>query len=778
MENFSKNTGSLRRYEFGAHTRIAPLTTMKPPGPFIPHCVFSILMLLFPFTTISQTFPPGFTPVQVVTGMAKPAAMTFTPDGRILVTEQGGTVRVIKDGTLLPDPMIKLQVNSRGEGGLVGITVDPDFITNQYIYLYYTLPNGSHNRISRFTCNGNVAATSSEKIILELDPRTASIHNGGAMRFKEGKLYVSIGDNATGANAQNLDTYHGKVIRINPDGTAPADNPYPSGSEQRRRVWSYGLRNPFTFDIQPGTGTIFVNDVGLEKWEEINDATLPGKNYGWPLAEGNSTNPAFTNAVYAYAHGRNDAFGCAITGGTFFNPVQSDYPSVYTGRYFFQDYCSQWIRMLVFSGASVTVENFATDIGEDALYLSTGIDGNLYYLVRSTGSLYKVIYSSGDAPAILKHPEPVSVSLGQPASFSVTASGKAPLTYQWQKNGADISGASMATFTIVQATASDTGNYRVRVSNTSGSVVSNTARLTVTSNRLPVAQIITPAAGTLYRAGDEIMFSGDATDAEDGILPASRFTWFADFHHDTHRHDGPPVASGTRSGSFTVPVRGETSDNVWYRLYLVVTDSQGASDTAYRDIHPRKSTFTLVSQPEGLQVSLDGLPVNTPLAVVGVERLERTIGVVTPQVVDGKTYIFSAWLHGGAESQVISTPLEDTSYTAVYEEEVTGGDTVVTGLAPDPQEIKNNGVVSLFPNPAKEGTATLTISYEGAPGQAGKAIVYIVNVTGQVIFSKIITCEDNCKRISVDLGRRLPSGVYAINAVIAQKQFTRRWLVR
>jgi glucose/arabinose dehydrogenase len=97
---------------------------------------------------------------------------------------------------------------------------------------------------------------------------------------KDGKLYVAIGENANGSHAQNLDTYHGKFLRINKDGSVPDGNPFVTGSEQKKRVWSYGLRNPYTFSIQDGTGRIFINDVGQVTWEEINDATEGGLNFG------------------------------------------------------------------------------------------------------------------------------------------------------------------------------------------------------------------------------------------------------------------------------------------------------------------------------------------------------------------------------------------------------------------------------------------------------------------------------------------------------------------
>jgi len=634
---------------------------------------FVCMLLLFvcwlgSMPAICQTFPTGFSRVQVASGISSPTVMAFAPDGRIFVAQQNGALRVIKNGALLATPFLQLTVNSSGERGLIGVALDPNFATNQYVYVYYTLPDGSRNRISRFTGNGDVVVAGSEVVVLNLDPlSSATNHNGGAMHFKNGLLYVAIGENANGANAQNLDTYHGKILRINPNGSVPAGNPFTTGSEQRRRVWAYGLRNPYTFDVQPGTGRIFVNDVGQSTWEEINDATTGGLNFGWPTAEGTSSNTNFTNPVFSYPHGSGDGRGCAITGGVFFNPSATNYPAQYTGRYFFQDLCNRWINVLDLSTATPTRSAFATGLGGDALSIDVGPDGNLYYLERSTGAIYRVIYTVNSAPAIVTQPASQTVAAGQPVTFSVTATGTAPLSYQWQRNTVSIGGATGASYTIPSVQASDAGSYRVIVSNSAGSVTSAAATLTVTSfNAPPVAQIITPAAGTLFSGGETISFSGNATDSEDGTLPASAFTWLVHFHHDTHHHDGPPVASGTKSGSFVIPTSGEVSDNVWYRLYLIVTDAGGLRDTVYRDILPRKSTISLATQPAGLQVTLDGQPVTTPLSDLSVEGMQRAIGAVSPQTFNGQTYEFDRWLHGGAATQTISTPVNDVTYTAVY----------------------------------------------------------------------------------------------------------------
>ena len=632
--------------------------------------VKSIVLLTFyffnSFTSIwSQTYPAGFQQVLVANGISNPTVMAFAPDGRLFVAQQTGALRIIENGVLLSTPAITLSVNASGERGLLGIAFDPDFNNNHFIYLYYTLSSAANNRISRFTVSGNTIAPASESVVLNLDPLSgATNHNGGTIQFgPDGKLYVGVGENANTLHSQNLDTYHGKILRINPDGSVPAGNPFTGTSAQRQRVWEYGMRNPYTLTIQPGTGRIFVNDVGQNTWEEVNDCTVGGLNYGWPTAEGNSSNPAFTNPVYAYAHGGGIGFGCAITGGTFFNPSSTNYPPEYIGRYFFHDFCNNWIDMLTLSGSTATRSNFASAIAGSPVGMATGPDGNIYFLSRANNAVYKIVYTVTTAPVITNHPQSVTVSEGNPASFSVTASGSQPLSYQWRKNTVNIGGATNSTYTIPAVTPGDAANYSVVVSNSAGNVTSNNAVLTVTqANQLPAASINTPIAGATYAGGDVINFSGSGTDPEDGTLPASAFEWYVMFHHDAHTHPGPTAADGVTNGTFSIPNSGETSASVFYRLYLVVTDAQGGKDTSFTDILPRTSTITLNTNPQGLQVTLDGQPFAAPLTVTSVEGILRTIGAPSPQGI----YTFSNWSHGGNTTQTFATPTNDVTYTANF----------------------------------------------------------------------------------------------------------------
>jgi glucose/arabinose dehydrogenase len=254
----------------------------------------------------AATLPAGFTETQVATGLAAPTAMAFAPDGRLFVAEQGGRLRVIKNGALLSAPFVSLTVDSAGERGLLGVAFDPSFASNQYVYVYYTTATSPvHNRVSRFTAVGDVAAPGSEVVVLELDNlSTATNHNGGAIHFgPDGALYVAVGDNGNGSNAQTLSNRLGKMLRINRDGTIPTTNPfYSTATGANRAIWALGLRNPFTFTFQPGSSRLFINDVGEATWEEIDDG-VAGANYGWPVTEGPTSDPRFRSPIYWYGHG-------------------------------------------------------------------------------------------------------------------------------------------------------------------------------------------------------------------------------------------------------------------------------------------------------------------------------------------------------------------------------------------------------------------------------------------------------------------------------------------
>ena len=341
----------------------------------------------------TRVVPAGFTRNEAwITGLSSATAFVQAPlpDGRIFAAQQGGDLRVVKNGVLLTPPMLSVTVDSSGERGLIGVTLHPNFASNGFVYVYYTTAeNGTHNRVSRFTATGDTAG--SEVKIIDLPAlTTATNHNGGAMHFGiDGKLYVAVGDNANSANAPLLTSVFGKMLRFNDDGTIPADSPFfGTQSGQNRAIWAYGLRNPFTFAVQPVTGRIHINDVGQNTWEEIN-LGVQGANYGWPASEGpDNVTAGVTGPLFTYKHssaspagsGAGGFFtGFAIAGGTFY-PDAAPFPSGYRNSYYFADYVSQFIGR--YDWVNNATYAFATVSGSP-VDLLTGADGALYLLTRS-----------------------------------------------------------------------------------------------------------------------------------------------------------------------------------------------------------------------------------------------------------------------------------------------------------------------------------------------------------------------------------------------------------
>jgi glucose/arabinose dehydrogenase len=244
-----------------------------------------LICLLCALPAVAAEVPEGFTVTQVATGMTSVTRMALLPDGRILVCEQSGKLRVIENGVLRSTPYLTIDTDSFSEHGLLGIALDPAFDTNNFFYLYYTAKTPNiHNRVSRFTAGATIADPATEVVLFDMDESTGPLgwHQGGNIGFgNDGKLYVAVGDDRNGANSQSFTTLFGKILRINSDGSIPSDNPFfATLSGKYRAIWALGLRNPYTFAFSQ-QGQMFINDVGEETWEEIN-VGVRGGNYGWP----------------------------------------------------------------------------------------------------------------------------------------------------------------------------------------------------------------------------------------------------------------------------------------------------------------------------------------------------------------------------------------------------------------------------------------------------------------------------------------------------------------
>jgi glucose/arabinose dehydrogenase len=300
------------------------------------------------------------------------------------------------------------------------------------VYVYYTRTTSPiKNRVSRLTAstiNPDFARPNSEVVILDDIPSDAGNHNGGAIHFGiDGKLYVGVGDGGADPNrAQDLGTLSGKLLRINPDGSAPADNPFVGVAGARPEIWALGLRNPFTFAIDPLTGKIHINDVGAGAAEEINVGAA-GANYGWPHCEGFScgNNPLYVNPIFAYSHSE----GQAITGGAFYRGTH--FPSAYQGSYFFSDYLGGWIKRL--DGGNQASDFWSNVSGP--VDLKVGPDGALYYLSIFLGAVYRIqVAGNNQAPIASSSATPQVGSAPLLVAFNASAStdpDKDPLTYSW-----------------------------------------------------------------------------------------------------------------------------------------------------------------------------------------------------------------------------------------------------------------------------------------------------------------------------------------------------------
>lgn len=606
--------------------------------------------------------PAGFSDKLVAGGLNLPVAMEFAPDGRLFVTEKDGTIRVIKDGVLLDQPFATFAVNSEGERGMQGMAFDPDFESNGYLYVYYaTASEPVHNRVSRVTAdpaNPDRMLAGNEQSILDLEALVTVSHNGGALEFgPDGRLYITTGDNYHPHLAQSLTSRLGKVLRINADGTIPTDNPFYRTSGAYREIWALGLRNPFTAAMS-SDGEMYINDVGQDTWEEVNVVSR-GANFGWPLCEGRCSEPGFEDPIHAYQHPADES-GSSIAGGAFYEASQ--FPSEYRDNYFFGDYVQGFIKRLTPDGQEM---DFLSDINSP-VDIEVGPEGHLYYLSIGAGEVRRVQFTTAG------NYEPVAMAVANQTS------GLAPLTVEFDasqstdRNNDNLSyswdfgdGSEPESGEQVTHVYEENGPYVATLTVDDGRGSANTQTLDIMVGTPPEAQITAPSASARYDAGDVISFRGSATD-EGEELPASAYIWKVDFHHNTHIHPFQEF-DGVTSGTFEIPTVGETANDVWYRVYLTVTDPSGLTDVMTRDIVPNTSSITLASNLEGVELTLDGQPHMAPYSFVGVVGAERTIEAPEVQVIDGMVHEFESWSDGSTEPvRTILTPGGDRTLTARY----------------------------------------------------------------------------------------------------------------
>jgi len=630
----------------------------------------SIFALLLSLQSYSQYITQNLAPTAVI---KEGLALEQSFDGRIFIAERGGIVKVFQNNAV--STVFTVTTVTDSEQGLLGLTLHPNFTTNGYIYVFYAINDGGviRHRIERVKIDNANQVVSRQEILL-LEPISGGFHNGGDLKFFNGFLYVTVGDSQQNTNSQDLDTYKGKILRLTEDGLPAPGNPYyGTGSVQRQSIWVYGFRNPWRLVANTTANKLFVLDVGTS-WEEVNEISNPAiRNYAWGHPQGGDGKQTetnlFTNPIFTYATG---SIGNALTNGLLYNPATPRYPDL-QGKFIIKDFLRNAIRSFDPNIPDPVSTEFYTAPHQQALGMMLGNDGYIYYCAYgNNGSLIKLDYIETAAPTIVNHPVSQSIMQTTPVTFTVSASGVG-LSYQWQFNNVNISGANAASYTISNVTTANAGAYRVIVSNTAGNVTSNPATLTVTPfSNAPTVTIVSPLPTLKWNADDVVHFEATATDIEDGTLPASAFSWNIDlFHEDIpgagHSHPGASP-QGVKSGDFTASNQGEKTPNVWYRFTVKVTDSNGLTASTFVDIKPNLVDVTVTSSPALLALEFNQKPVTAPSTKQVVANASlQTLNAPTPQYIGNIRYDFDHWDHGGAANQTFKAPVTGTAvYTAVY----------------------------------------------------------------------------------------------------------------
>ena len=521
-----------------------------------------------------------------------------------------------------------------------------------------------------------------------LTPPTAE---GGALRSQ---------DLRTSGDPVGLD---GTVIRVDPaTGNAHAANSASGAPDpNERRIIATGLRNPFRLTTRPGTDEIWVGDVGWNDWEEINrilNGTAPRLNFGWPCYEGpnrqagyDSPNLNICENLYAeqgavtapffnYHHSArvvpNESCptgSSSIAGVEFeFAALQHSYPSEYDDALFFADYSRDciWVMPKGANGipAPGLVRTFVAG-ASNPVNLETGPGGDLFYVDFDGGTIRRITYtSSNQTPDAQAAATPTTGVAPLTVTFDGSGSSDPDsgdtLSYAWDLDGDGAFDDSTAVGPTYTYTSSGSFIATLRVTDSSGATDTDSVTISV-GNTAPTAVINAPAVGTTWKVGDVINFSGSATDAQDGTLPASALSWRMIMNHcpsNCHTH---PVQNytGVAGGSFTAPDHEYPS---YLTLELTATDSGGLTATTTRRLDPRTVVLTFQTNPGGLQIVVGGTTAKASFSRTVIIGSSNSISAPSPQTKASKTYRFVSWSDGGAQTHNIVAPITATTYTARF----------------------------------------------------------------------------------------------------------------
>jgi glucose/arabinose dehydrogenase len=351
---------------------------------------------------------PSLTARLVASGLRNPLDLQAAPgdSDRLYVVEQGGRIRIIRGGQLQSTPFldVSLRIASGGERGLLGLAFHPQFATNRRFFVNYTNPRGDTHIAEFRASSADAAEAASERVILTQSQPFAN-HNGGGLAFDvTGRLLIALGDGGSGGdplgNGQNLDTFLGKVLRIDVDaGTpyaVPADNPFGSTAGATPEIWAYGLRNPFRISVDRPSGDLYIGDVGQNRIEEIDIGLASrrgGENYGWNTLEGSQcyspssgcSRAGLTLPVYEYSHSE----GCSVTGGVVYRGCRV--PDL-AGTYFFGDFCTGLVRSFrLANGQATDLRDWTAGLRGINSPSAFGLDADgEVYVVDHDGEVYRL----------------------------------------------------------------------------------------------------------------------------------------------------------------------------------------------------------------------------------------------------------------------------------------------------------------------------------------------------------------------------------------------------
>ena len=521
-----------------------------------------------------------------------------------------------------------------------------------------------------------------------LTPPTAE---GGALRSQ---------DLRTTGDPTSLD---GAILRVDPaTGAGLPDNPLASSPDANaRRIVANGLRNPFRITTRPGTNEVWIGDVGWNEWEEINrlvsPAASPVENFGWPCYEGDGRQGGYdaanlnvcenlyaegTGAVVApyFRYHHNDLVlptdvcpkgGSSVAGTSFAFSSGGSYPAEYQGALFFADYTRRCIW------AIPTGTNGLPDISKRKTFvagaaepvdLQVGPGGDLFY-VDLGGTVRRIRYfNQNQPPTAVASANPTSGAAPLTVAFDGSGSSDPDgdaLAYAWDLDGDgafDDATNATATYTYTQP-----GSYTATLRVTDPSGASGTSSVTISAgNTPPTAVIDTPGAGTTWKVGDVITFSGHATDAQSGTLAASALTWSLVLQHcpsTCHEHPLQTYA-GTASGSFVAPDHEYPSH---LDLRLTATDSGGLTNTTTVRLDPQTVDLTFASTPQGLTLAVGSTSQTTPFTRTAIVGSTLSVSAPSPQASGGVAYEFVGWSDGGAQTHSIVAGAAPATYTATYQ---------------------------------------------------------------------------------------------------------------